>query len=245
LGGGSVLTSGPGGLFVCSRPSFGRIKHIFYYLHYNKGPGAQNKNGGHAGPLAVIVRTDNNMAIYQYNIDFLPRQSIVDKYGQIPQHLFIDHVAHEKHWDKPSDSEFDFEDALTIRWWDNVNSKFSDIEPLMNVFTKPIDRSGVHSDTKRYGDDQTSDIFISLTAESFINEFSCRIDLRVIDKAFIENLFIVAKRLDCLLMDRKGNLFEPTFDKLIENIKQSNSFKFVSNPTDFLDKLSTGQIKPE
>jgi hypothetical protein len=185
------------------------------------------------------------MAIYQFNIDFIPRQSIVDKYRQVPAHLFIDHDAHEKHWQKDIESEYDFEDALTIRWWDKAKSKFTDIEPLIDSFVKPIEWSKNHADTRSYGNNESNDIFISLTTDGYIDEFGCRIDLRELDKNFIENIFVIAKQLDCLLMDRKGTLFEPTFKKLIENIKQSNSFKFVSNPTDFLDKLSTGQIKPE
>ena len=185
------------------------------------------------------------MAIYQYNIDFFPRQSIVDKFGQIPTHLFIDHDAHEKHWEKDLDADYDFEDALTIRWWEKVNSKFTDIEPLIDAFTKPIEWSKKYTDSRSYGDNDTNDIYFALTTEGFIDEFSCRIDLRSLDKRFIENLFKIALRLDCLIMDRKGNLFEPTFDKFVENVRLSNSFKFVNNPTDFLDKLASGEIKPE
>jgi hypothetical protein len=185
------------------------------------------------------------MAIYQFNIDFIPRQSVVDKYGQIPTHLFIDHAAHEKHWQKDLDSDYDFEDALTIRWWDNTKNKFTDIEPIIDSFTKPIEWSKKYADTRSYGDNDTNDIIFALTAEGYIEEFGCRIDLRELDKNFIENVFNIARRLDCLLMDKKGNLFEPSLDKLIENIKLSNSFKFVSNPADFLDKFSKGQIKPE
>jgi hypothetical protein len=48
----------------------------------------------------------------------------------------------------------------------------------------------------------------------------------------------IERELDCLLLDRQGNLFQPTLENLADNIKKSNSFKFVINPSDFLTKLS-------
>ncbi len=186
------------------------------------------------------------MAIYQYKIDFIPRQSIVDKYGAIPDHLNIDHEAWERHWNKGKiESDYDFEDALTTPWWKERKVLFKGVEPFIDSFTKPVEWSEEITDSKSYGNNDTNDFSIGITEEGYIEDFGVRFDLRELNKNFIENIFTLAKQLDCLLFDRKGNLFEPTFDKLIENIKQSNSLKFVSNPTDFLDKISSGQIKPE
>jgi hypothetical protein len=66
---------------------------------------------------------------------------------------------------------------------------------------------------------------------------SSRIDLREIDRSFIDNVLTIVKELNCVLLDRQGNLFEPTPENLSDNTKKSNAFKFVTNPTDFLDKL--------
>jgi hypothetical protein len=66
---------------------------------------------------------------------------------------------------------------------------------------------------------------------------SFRIDLREIDKSFIDNVLTIVKDLDCLLLDRHGNLFEPKPEILSDNLKKSNAFKLVTNPTDFFNKL--------
>ena len=186
------------------------------------------------------------MAINQYNISLIPRQSIINKYGELPSQLFINHEAWKRHLEtKEFDSEYDFEDAQTINWWKNREAIFKDIESYINSFTKPIEWSKNYTDYKSYGDDKSNDFYIGLTDELHIDEFSCRIDVSKLDQSFINHILIITKRLDCLLMDKKGNLFEPTFDKLVENIRLSNSFKFVSNPLDFFDKLASGDIKPE
>ena len=185
------------------------------------------------------------MAIYQFNIVLIPRQSIVDKYGEIPTKLFIDHQAWERYWKKEGINNYDFEDSLTIAWWKKRNILFTNREPFINNFTKQVEWTRDSTDSKTYGDSETNDFNIGLTTEGFIEDFSCRIDLRKLDTNFIGNIFILSQHLECLLLDKKGNLFEPTFDKLIENFKQSNSFNFVANPSDFFDKLSIGQIKQE
>lgn len=185
------------------------------------------------------------MAIYQYNIDFIPQQAVIDRHGQIPTQLFIDNDAHGKQWEKDDESDYEFEDALSIRWWDKVRAKFSDVESFIDSFTTPIEWSKNQTDSRSYGNNDTNDMYFSLTPDGFIEEFGCRIDLHDFDRNFIDNVLTLAKRLDCLLMDRKGNLLKPDIDKLVVNIKTPNSFMFVSNSTDFLDKLSSGQIKPE
>jgi hypothetical protein len=186
------------------------------------------------------------MAIYQYTIKFIPRQSIIDKYGEIPNQFSIDQEAWEKHWEKEDiESDYDFEDALTISWWDNRSILFKNFEPFVDAFIKPVEWADNSIGSKRYGDDKTNDFSIELDTDGFIEDFNCRFDLRNLDKHFVINILSLAQQLDCLLLDRKGNLFQPTFEKLIENIKLSNSFNFVINPADFLNKFSNGIIKPE
>jgi hypothetical protein len=186
------------------------------------------------------------LAIYQYHITLIPRQSLVDKFGTIPNKLTIDNAAWTKHWDKADiNADYDFEDAMNILWWIDRQIPFKTIEPFIDSFTKLVDWSKNSTDYKSYGDNDTNDFSIGLTNDDCIEDFGCRLDLRELDRSFIDNILSLAKQLDCLLMDKQGNLFEPTFDKLVDSIKQSNSFKFVSNPTDFLDKLSNGLIQPE
>lgn len=174
------------------------------------------------------------MAIYQYHIELIPRQSIIRKSGKIPKSIVIDH-----------DSSKDMDGAVTENWWDERQILFADIEPYIDSFAKPVEWLKDSKDLKSYGDTATNDFTIGLKDFMYIEELDCRIDLRELNLNFINHVLEIAQKLDCLLFDKKGNLFEPTLPELIENIKQSNSFMFVTSPFDFLDKLSTGQIKPE
>ncbi len=186
------------------------------------------------------------MAINQFNITLIPRQPVLDKFGKLPTKLFIDHDARQKHMDtKDFDAEIDFQDDLTINWWQESQAKYADIEPYISSVLRPIEWSKNIDDFKSYGDKKDNDLSISLTDKIHIDEFDCRINVAQLDKDFITHVLALAKRLDCLIIDKKGNLFEPTLESLIENIKDSNAFKCISNPSDFFDKLSSVQIKPE
>ncbi|MBI3133815.1 MAG: hypothetical protein HYZ14_03985 [Bacteroidetes bacterium] len=185
------------------------------------------------------------MAINQFNITLIPRQPIVDKYGSVPTQLFVDHAARQKHFDKDFEAEFDFEDDLTVNWWRHNKIKFTDIEPNVSSMLRPIEWTEKYDDIKSYGDKNDNDISISLADKIYIDEFDCRINVVLLDKNFINLILNLAKQLDCLFIDKQDRLFEPTIENLIDSIKTSNAFKFASNPSDFFDKFSSGQIKPE
>lgn len=78
-----------------------------------------------------------------------------------------------------------------------------------------------------------------------MQELSCRLDLRQIDKGFVGKFLSLATRFDCLLMDRQGRLYEPTIENLFDSIQLSNANRFIDDPTQFLDDLSKGIETPE
>ena len=186
------------------------------------------------------------MAIYQYTLFFIPRLSILERYQNIPEQLFIDFGAWEEHWQKESlESPFEFEDALTIDWWEARKVSFKTLEPVFNTFLKSNEAPQLFTNNIVYGNFDTNDLCVGINENSYIEDITCRIDLRNVDKTFIENIYLLANKGDCMLLDKKGNLFEPSFVAILKNIKKSNSFKFVLNPEDFLAKISSGEIKPE
>ncbi len=185
------------------------------------------------------------MAIWQFTLYFIPKQSLLNKYPSIPEKLHIDHDAWDKYYkENELTDEYDFEDALTINWWSNSNILTTDVFPILNYY-EPISQDSFGS-VKYFGNADTNNITVCYNKETNkIEDLDCRIDLRKIDTKFINNVFDFAKQFECLLMDRQGRLIEPVFSKLMDAIKLSNSFRFVTNPTDFLDDLSKGIIKPE
>jgi hypothetical protein len=187
------------------------------------------------------------VAIWQFHIYFIPRQSLLDKYGHVPTELEMNKEGWENYIEKFNlDEEPDFEDALTVQWWLNLNLDFSELLPLLQRFGELQEWTAQTNGLWSFGDTETNDISVFFDHQTnIVQDLSCRLDLRQIDKSFISKFLSFATRFDCLLMDRQGRLYEPTVQNLIDNIELSNSSRFVEDPRQFLDDLSKGILKPE
>jgi hypothetical protein len=166
------------------------------------------------------------MAIYQYHLTVIPRQSLLRQWDIIP-------VKVQVH-DNPA---FDEDDLINVKWWDKEQIDFGTIEKAILEFADQVEWTNRSEDVKTFGDEDKNDITIVKNELGHLDVMSSRIDLREIDRSFIDNVLTIVKELNCVLLDRQGNLFEPTPENLSDNTKKSNAFKFVTNPTDFLDKL--------
>ena len=97
-----------------------------------------------------------------------------------------------------------------------------------------------------FGDADTKNICVCLKANTRqVEEISCRVDLHKPDVRFVNSVFYLARHFDCLFMDRQGRLFEPKRHEFIENVKLSNSYRFVTDSEKFLNDFSDGLISPE
>jgi hypothetical protein len=166
------------------------------------------------------------MAIYQYHLTVIPRQSLLRHWDIIPIKVQVQ--------DNPA---FDEDDLINVKWWDKELIDFRTIEKGIREFADQVEWTKRSEDVKTFGDNETNDITIVKSEFGQLDEMSFRIDLREIDKSFIDNVLTIVKDLDCLLLDRHGNLFEPKPEILSDNLKKSNAFKLVTNPTDFFNKL--------
>ena len=184
------------------------------------------------------------MAIYQYHFTLIPRQSIIDKFGNIPTQLFID-LETRKTNKKKVNLENNFDEELIKHWWKAQKILFEKFESFIDSFAKEIEWTKKFSNCKSYGDEDSNDFAIFLDKEGYIEEFTGRVDLRKLDIFFITNLLALAKQMHCLILDTNGNLFEPFIDNLNEQIKLSSAFKFVEDPRGFLHAFSNRRIKPE
>ena len=165
------------------------------------------------------------MAIYQYHVTVIPRQTILRHWNPIPDKV--------QYRDNPKFGD----DLINVNWWENLNTDFDDIEKRIRAFADQVAWTKQTERMKTFGNNDTNDITISKTESGQFEGFYFRIDLREIDRVFIDFVLTISKDMDCLLLDSQGNLFEPTYENLADKIKTSNSFKFVTNPTDFLNKL--------
>ena len=187
------------------------------------------------------------MAIWQFNIYFIPRQSLLDRYGHIPTQLEMNKEGWND-WIETGEfeKEPEFEDAMTIDWWLNLNLDVNKLLPTLQQFGELQEWTRESKGSRRFGDDETNDISVCFDHETKkVQTLSCRLDLREIDKSFINKALSLATRFDCLFMDTEGELYEPTLENLADAIQFSNAYRFVEDPKQFLDDLSKGIVKPD
>ena len=187
------------------------------------------------------------MAIWQFHIYFIPRQSLFDKYGHIPTQLEMNKEGWSNYIQNGNlDKEPDFEDALTISWWSNLNLDINKLLPTLQKIGKLQEWTARANGLRRFGDTEANDISVCFDLKTNkVEELSCRLDLRQIDKDFTKKTLSLATQFDCLLMDKQGRIYEPTLENLVDAIQLSNANRFVEDPRLFLDDLSKGIVTPE
>ena len=187
------------------------------------------------------------MAIWQFHIYFIPRQSLLDKYRHIPTELEMDKESWMDYFQNADlENEPEFEDALTIQWWLNLSLDINKFLPLLQQFGDMQGWTAKAESIRSFGGTETNDITVCFGNKTRkVEEVSCRLDLRQIDKDFVNKVLSLATQFDCLLMDRQGRLFEPTLTALADTIRLSNAKRFVNNPRQFLEDLSSGIVTPE
>lgn len=187
------------------------------------------------------------MAIWQFHIYLIPQKSLLNKYGQIPTQLEMNKDGWSDYIQNADlDTEPDFEDALTIHWWLDLHINLDSIMPVLNTFGDIQSWTQNADGLRSFGNTDTNDISVCFDNTSkLIQEVSCKLDLRQLDKSFINKVLSLATRFDCLLMDRQGRLYQPSIKALLETIKLSDANRFVGDPEQFLNDLSKGIVTPE
>lgn len=191
------------------------------------------------------------MAVWQYQLNIIPKSAIVETYGEIPNELFIDEKGWKDYWDNVKfDNGFpdpEFEDARTIKWWKNTALDIQDIANQIDNLVKRGDWSndkdfiGWKGDTEN---EEDNDCHISFDEKTLvISEFQFRTDLRNLEKTkkFMEGMLNLCAENNLLVMNTKGLLFEPEMELIFEDIKKSNAVKFLTNPVKFIEEIAENE----
>jgi hypothetical protein len=172
---------------------------------------------------------------------------LLDKYGHVPTELEMNKEGWSdivRHGDL--DNEPNFEDALTVSWWRNLKLDIKALLPILQQLGELQEWTARTDGLRSFGDTETNDISVCFDNETnIVQELSCRLDLRKIDKTFVGKCLSLATRFDCLLMDKQGRLYESTMKNLFDTIKLSNANRFVDDPKQFLEDMSNGHVAPE
>ena len=194
------------------------------------------------------------MAIWQYQLNIIPRKSVLEKYGNIPLELFIDNDSWEKYWENIIDIENlpepEFEDANTIKWWNNIRL---DIKETSEQIDKLVSRANWGKDSLNSinwkgnsNNQEDNDCYLSFDPNTkFINEFQFRTDLRNKEKAtnFLNGMLELCVKNELIVFNTKGLLFEPKPKLIYEDLRKSNAIDFLTEPEKFLDKIAERENK--
>ena len=189
------------------------------------------------------------MAVWQYQLNVIPKKSILEKYGEIPNEIFIDKMAWEKYWANLVDIENlpepEFEDAKTINWWKNINLDVKKTSEQIDLLVNRNDWSDKDSGFigwKGYSElDEDNDAHIVFDKKTNnILEFEFRTDLRSKENLnkFLKGILKICEQNELLVFNINGFLFEPKFEIIFEDLKKSNAVAFLTDPEKFLDKIN-------
>jgi hypothetical protein len=196
----------------------------------------------------VKIYKSKKMAVWQYNLTVIPKNSIIEKYGEIPQKLFIDVESWTKYREKWNNEkvqpEIDFEDAKTILWWKNSEIDLESTTIQIDELVSRASWSEPNFLSWKSNDENDNDCHIAISEKNkIISEFIFRTDLRNKDniELFLNGILNICKANELLLMNLEGYLFEPKMELIFEDLKKSNAIKFLSDPIKFLENISNGK----
>ncbi|SRX76528.1 hypothetical protein [Aequorivita antarctica] len=194
------------------------------------------------------------MAVWQYQLNIVPKKAVLEKYGTIPNELLIDDESWEQYWENIVDIENlpkpNFEDANTIKWWTDIKL---DLKKTAEQIDKLVTRANWgqnSSDCINWKGNsevkEDNDCFISFDPNSqIIEDFHFRVDLRKKENItkFLSGMLNLCEQNNLMVFNINGVLFEPKSDLIYEDLKKSNTVAFLTDPEKFLDKIAEKENK--
>jgi hypothetical protein len=191
----------------------------------------------------------NNMAVWQCQLNIVPKKAILEKYHTIPNELLIDNEGWENYWENIVDIENlpepDFEDANTIKWWNDINLE---IKKISEHIDKLVSRANWGQDSMNSINwkgsseiKEDNDCFLSFNPDTqIIEDFNFRTDLRKKENItnFLNGILYLCEQNNLMVFNTQGVLFEPRSELIFEDLNKSDAAKFLTNPDEFFDKIA-------
>ncbi|MCP9494193.1 MAG: hypothetical protein MSG64_07040 [Pyrinomonadaceae bacterium MAG19_C2-C3] len=153
------------------------------------------------------------MAIWQYDLHLIPRKAIEDLFSTVP----------------PSLARKTFDE---VAWWKNYQPVF-DYESEIGSFLSP--REFWSDEAKAWGEEDGTSIEVWFE-QKLVTDIYVRINVASLDVNVLEKLTGLTARCEALFLTADLEVIEPDLQNLTAHIKQSNAFRFVENPEQFLSK---------
>jgi hypothetical protein len=167
------------------------------------------------------------MAVYQYYLAVVPREGIVKKHDSIPDKIAVR-------------TETGYFESDTEIYWKEVAIKSDDIVVKMDLIIERANwgNNKTSFNWKTYSEEVDNDAFIYLDEETLtIREFSFRADLREKNLKFLKNMIELGLNNGFLFFDRNGKLMKPNFEEIKTSIRNSNAFRYLEDPIQFLENI--------
>lgn len=158
----------------------------------------------------------DHLAVHQYRFGLLPRGPLIEKYTTLPERVVTEDFA--------------------VAW---LQQPTCDVIPLIDAFA-PRYRSWSH-DLMMWGTGDNGNRIHVVFEDTGIAEVSCRIAVPHEHETFAIGVISLAERCDWLLVLANDILAEPSVDRLITAVRESNAANFSATPIEFLKGLSTGK----
>jgi len=156
------------------------------------------------------------MAIYQFNIELIPKKWV------------------HKNPDVDVNKLFDSGIYDTILTWKNY-SLLIDLSSEISKILLPS--KSWHKDLAVWGDDEYSDIQV-WSNNNKIESILIRLDLREDIEFLKRNIIELANVLSCyFFLPAERKIIKPDIEELNQAISHSKAMSFINNPTSFLDKI--------
>ena len=161
------------------------------------------------------------MAIWQFSIDFIPKTNLIRYFGEIPKQVDED-----------------------LYWKEN----FTDGVHLPDNYEEFLSQLGEKEKLKwtqnclNWGDyDDGTHLCIDLQ-NTELPSVNARFHVGNLDLNFVKVVLQFAKLCDCVLLTKNQNIIEPELSLFIEEMKNSNSYRFCQNPIEYLQSDEVKQI---
>lgn len=189
------------------------------------------------------------MAVWQYQLNVIPKKAVLEKYGELPVKLFIDFDGWKEYWNNRRSQEGfskpQFEDARTIKWWEKTKLDTKKVAEQIDLLVKrgdwSNDDSGFIGWKGNSNQDEDNDAHISYnTKTNIISEFQFRTDLRNKENLtkFLKGILNICRENELVVFNVEGHLFEPDFDIVFDDLKKSNALAFLADPIKFFDTIA-------
>ncbi|MDF2607751.1 MAG: hypothetical protein K0S34_1947 [Bacillales bacterium] len=116
--------------------------------------------------------------------------------------------------------------------WDEHDLNVKSLSEIKH-FLKP--QKSWSLDIKQYGADESHCLQLMYNGEK-IEDISLRLDLRDLSKEIIEAILQFVKSSNGILL-HDDKIIEPDRDALFHELRNSNSYKFISNPKSYFENI--------